>query len=50
MLGQYRVLMENAYIRYDFVIKRNITVIRGESATGKTTLFEMIRAYQEQEV
>ena len=49
MLGQYHVLIENAYIRYEFVIRRNITVIKGQSATGKTTLFEMIRSYQEQE-
>ncbi len=27
---------------YRFTIKRNITVIRGDSGTGKTTLFEMI--------
>ncbi len=49
MLGQYRVLIENAYVRYEFIIKRNITVIRGQSATGKTTLFEMVRSHQEQE-
>jgi len=49
MTGAYEVSVENAYIRYEFVIRRNITVIRGQSATGKTTLFEMIRAYNEQE-
>ena len=49
MTGQYRVMIENAYIRYEFEILRNITVIRGQSASGKTTLFEMIRAYQEEE-
>ena len=47
--GTYEVVVENAYIRYEFLIRRNITVIRGQSATGKTTLFEMIRAYIEQE-
>ena len=49
MVGSYEVVVENAYIRYEFEIKRNITVIRGQSATGKTTLVEMIRAYNEEE-
>ena len=49
MRGTYEVCIENAYIKYEFVIRRNITVIRGESATGKTTLFEMVRAYSEEE-
>ena len=49
MLGKYNILVENAYIRYEFEITRNITVIRGQSATGKTTLIEMIREYNEQE-
>lgn len=34
-------------IRYDFEIKRNITAIRGDSATGKTALVDMIREYYE---
>lgn len=49
MHGKYRVMVENAYVRYEFEITRNITIIRGQSATGKTTLFEMIRSYQEEE-
>ncbi len=47
MHGKYDITVENAYIRYEFTIVRNITVIRGQSATGKTTLYEMIRAYNE---
>ncbi len=49
MNGKHRIIVENAYIRYDFTIIRNITIIRGESATGKTTLVEMIRAYNEED-
>ena len=49
MVGSFDVIVENAYLKYEFTISRNITVIRGESATGKTTLVEMIRAYNEQE-
>lgn len=47
MRGKYDITVENAYIRYEFTIQRNITVIRGQSATGKTTLVEMIREYNE---
>ena len=33
----------------DFVISRNITIIRGDSATGKTTLLELLEAYDRDE-
>ena len=33
-----RIIVENKKIRYDFEVKRNITIIKGDSATGKTTL------------
>lgn len=49
MLGKHRVIVENAYIKFDFTISRNITIVRGDSATGKTTLVEMVRTYCEQE-
>ena len=38
MKGTHRIIVQNKRIRYDFEIKRNITVIRGNSATGKTAL------------
>ena len=44
---RHDITVENAFIRYEFTIQRNITVIRGQSATGKTTLVEMIREYYE---
>ena len=47
MKGTHRVVVQNKRIRYDFEIKRNITVIRGDSATGKTALIDMIREYFE---
>lgn len=47
MKGTHRVIVQNKRIRYDFVIRRNLTIIRGDSATGKTTLVEMIREYYE---
>lgn len=42
MKGKYHVVVQNKRLRYEFDIKRNITVIRGDSATGKTTLYSMI--------
>ncbi len=49
MVGKVSVVVENAYIKYEFTINRNITVIRGESGTGKTNLVNMINAYNEDE-
>ena len=47
MKGKYRIVIQNKRIKYDFEIKRNITVIRGDSATGKTALVDMIREHYE---
>lgn len=47
MKGKYRIVVQNKKIKYDFEIKRNITVIRGDSATGKTALVDMIREHYE---
>lgn len=47
MRGKYKVIVQNKKIKYEFEIRRNITVIRGDSATGKTTLVDMIREYYE---
>lgn len=47
MNGTHRIIVQNKRIRYDFEIKRNITVIRGDSATGKTALVDMIREHFE---
>lgn len=42
MKGKYRIIIENKKIKYDFEVKRNLTIIKGDSATGKTTLVDMI--------
>ena len=47
MKGKYRIIVENKKIRYDFEVKRNITIIKGDSATGNTTLADMISEYEE---
>lgn len=41
--GSYDVVINSRRLQYKFTIRRNVTVIRGQSATGKTTMVEMIR-------
>lgn len=45
MKGKHRVLVSTKRLKYDFVLQRNLTIIRGDSATGKTTLVDMIRDF-----
>lgn len=37
MRGSHKVIIETERMKYEFTIRRNITVILGDSATGKTT-------------
>lgn len=43
MKGKYKVIVQNNRLHYELEIKRNITIIQGNSATGKTTLINMLR-------
>ena len=43
--GEYTIEVWNKRVRYALKIRRNITVITGDSGTGKTTLVKMIDAY-----
>lgn len=45
MKGKHRIIVQNNRLHYEFEIKRNITIIQGNSATGKTTLISMIRQH-----
>ena len=45
MRGVYSVRVKNSRNSYSFELKRNITILCGESGRGKTTLFEMIQEY-----
>ena len=45
MKGIKSVLISNNKVKYQFEIRRNITIVRGDSGTGKTTLYEMIAEY-----
>lgn len=46
MVGKYEIEIYNKRVHYSLEIKRNITVIQGNSATGKSTLIEMISDYE----
>lgn len=43
--GIYAITVKNNVLQYKFEIRRNITIIKGDSATGKTTLIDMIREF-----
>ena len=45
MKGRFQVKVKNNRNSYSFELHRNITILRGESGRGKTTLFEMIYEY-----
>ena len=47
MRGTYEVKVYNSRISFTIEIERNITVIRGDSATGKTTFVEMIQSFEQ---
>lgn len=47
MTGAYEVIVKSRRLQYKFTINRNITILRGDSATGKTTLIDMINSYQQ---
>lgn len=46
MKGAHRVIVETKKIKYDFVVKRNITILTGDSGSGKTVLIDYIRDYR----
>ena len=45
MKGRYQFRVKSKKVLFDFTIRRNITVIKGDSATGKTTLLHMLYEY-----
>ncbi len=45
MKGRYYFRVKSKRLLFEFTIRRNITVIKGDSATGKTTLLHMLYEY-----
>lgn len=46
MKGNIRVVITTKKLRYDLNLRRNITVIQGDSGTGKTTLVKIVEDYE----
>lgn len=46
MKGAHRIIVETKKIKYDFTVKRNITILTGNSGSGKTVLIDLIRDYR----
>ena len=47
MKGTYTIRVRRNRVTYTLVLERNITIICGNSATGKTTLYQCIADYEE---
>ena len=45
MKGVINIKVSNRFAKFDFTLYRNITIINGDSGTGKTTLYSMITDY-----
>lgn len=45
MKGRIEIGVGNNRAKFRFTLERNITVVRGDSGTGKTTLYDMIAEY-----
>jgi len=48
MKGKYEIEISNRRMTFQLEIERNVTVIKGNSGTGKTTLIRMLLGYLEQ--
>lgn len=46
MNGKHRIVVSTKRQKYEFELHSNLTILRGDSATGKTTLIEMIRNHE----
>lgn len=46
MLGRHNIIVSSQRARFNFDVTRNITIIRGDSATGKTTLIGLLSDYE----
>ncbi|MBQ2445696.1 MAG: hypothetical protein II272_04565 [Oscillospiraceae bacterium] len=47
MTGKYEIKISNNRVSFTLILERNISIIRGDSATGKTTLIGLLRDYEQ---
>ena len=46
MKGSHRIIVETKKIKYDLTVQRNLTLLTGDSGSGKTVLIDLIREYR----
>ncbi|MDE7310885.1 MAG: hypothetical protein K2N87_04560 [Eubacterium sp.] len=42
MIGKFQIVIHDSRVRYELELERKITIIKGNSGTGKTTLYELV--------
>ncbi len=47
MKGEHQVVVRNNKVQIKFTVRRNLTVLQGDSATGKTTLLNLIDEFDQ---
>ncbi len=47
MIGKYEIEIYNNRVHYFLTVRRNITILQGNSATGKTELIRLIGEYEQ---
>lgn len=47
MKGKIKITIKNKHITFQIVLDRNITILTGDSGTGKTKLINMVRSFAE---
>ncbi len=47
MKGKIKITIKNKHITFQIVLERNITILTGDSGTGKTKLINMVRSFAE---
>ena len=47
MIGKYEIEICNNRVHYFLTVRRNITILQGNSATGKTELIRLIGEYEQ---
>lgn len=45
MRGGHRVIVRNNRLQIKLTVRCNLTILQGNSATGKTTLLELVGAF-----
>ena len=45
MTGKYQIVLYNNKVHYRLTVERNLTILRGDSATGKSELIRLLTVH-----